>query len=150
MTRQRVNAICSKVAAWIAERHSGDLAAVRAEHTGRLEVMYREAMERWRKSGDAKHLGEARKCLANIRRLWVVEKPVQREAKVEVTQNNTVAVMKALTSLPQEVICRMADSIKRGHEQEGGGVTVDRAELLEALAAPPGCGTEQFGRERQD
>lgn len=114
LTAAAVSFICKKIDAWFADQYMGRIREIKANHTQRLEYIYREAMNAWRRSqedeveetekdighgqfpgtdrtekrkgqvGASEFLQTAMKAIHDIRDIWGANAPLQIEHTGEV------------------------------------------------------------------
>jgi hypothetical protein len=110
-SQYRIFETVQKVDRWFSDQYSGRIREIKANHTQRLEYIFREAMAAWRRSqedtvsesdtvggkdggktvttrkgqvGAAAFLSEARAAIKEIREIWGANAPLQIEASGEV------------------------------------------------------------------
>lgn len=101
----RISQITAEVESWLRKEFKTDIEALKIVHTERLEQLFDEAMEGWRRSqknshavterdsdgeksveksirgqtGDARFLAQAAEALAHIRKIWGADAPAKTE-----------------------------------------------------------------------
>ena len=106
LSRERIGAIVKKVSTFVYPEMRSKINSLRVVQTHRLEAIFEEAMFAWHRSqndtvttkngkdgqevthktssGDPRHLAEAMKALADIRRIWGADEPEKVEVSGEI------------------------------------------------------------------
>lgn len=110
VVQSTISETCKKLDAWFADQYMGRIREIKANHTQRLEYIYREAMNAWRRSQDdaveeteregergttrtekrkgqvgaSEFLQTAMKAIHDIRDIWGANAPLQIEHTGEV------------------------------------------------------------------
>ena len=135
VSRQRINAICTQVSEWIADRYTWELQTIRVEHSVLLQGIFEEAVQAWRKTRNPRHVETARKSLADIRHIWRLE--LAANVPVQSVPSETeliVRCMNAMSNMPADELERLAADARQREQLASERAKVSGADANARLA----------------
>ena len=107
-TKQSVHSAVHKVAEWMRLEVFDDILGFRHRQTESLEAAAAETLRKWNETWDVKYLTEFRNLLADIRKIWGVDRPQKLQLTTETEGLERVAGIPRADALRNQAAALLA------------------------------------------